>query len=50
MLTREAVYYSEQSYLEQLEGSVRKYRLGTIENEELYFVTNRNKVIYGNKK
>ena len=50
MLTREAVYYSEQSYLEQMEGSVRKYRLGTIENEELYFATNRNKVIYGNKK
>ena len=50
MLTREAVYYSEHSYLELMDGSVRKYRLGKIENEELYFATNREKVIYGNKK
>lgn len=50
MLTREAVYYSEDSYLEQMDGSVRKYRLGTIENEDLYFTENRNKVINGSKK
>lgn len=50
MLTREAVYYSEHSYLEIMDGSVRKYRLGSIENERLYFINNRNKVIYGSKK
>lgn len=37
MLTREAVYYSKISYLELMDGSVRKYRLGVIENKELYF-------------
>ena len=32
MLTREAVYYSEHSYFEQMIGSVRKYRLVIIKN------------------
>ena len=49
MLTREAVYYSPHSYLELMDGSVRKYRLGKVEDEKLHFAIKRN-IIYGNKK
>lgn len=50
MLTREAVYYSEVAYFEQMTGSVRKYSLQSKGLKEYDFHKNREKVINGNKK
>ncbi|MBR4315249.1 MAG: hypothetical protein IKP66_10100 [Lachnospiraceae bacterium] len=50
MLVREAVYYSEQCYLEQMRLSIRTYRLGTKEYEEQYIRNNRYNLINGNKE
>ena len=45
MLVREAVYYSEVKYYEQMMGSVRKYSLESRKLSEYDYKKNRNKLI-----
>ena len=50
MLTREAVYYSDVAYFEQMSGSVRTYSLESKGLKENDFQKNRDNIIYGRKK
>lgn len=49
MLVREAVYYSETEYYEQMIGSVRKYSLKSKELSKFNYEENRKKLIEKSK-
>lgn len=50
MLTREAVYYSEVAYFEQMTGSIRQYSLESKGLKENDFQKNRNNILNGRKE